>query len=1009
MATRRHRGNGASIPSLPLHHRFRWILLAFAVTVSVADGAVVPRATYNLNLDWRLFAGDPAGAQDAAFDDTAWQRVTLPHAWNEDSAFKESIERMPTGIAWYRKTFRLPANASGRKVFLEFEGARQAAEVWVNGRHLGRHENGITAFGFDLSDVVKAPPQENVIAVRTDNSYTYAEVATGTRFQWNQTSFNVSYGGLTKNVRLHVADRLFQTLPLFSTLGTTGTYVHASDFDIAARAATVHVESEVRNENPEPRTFLLEVELRDAQGKILTTFRGTPQTLEPGATAIAQAQKRVAGLNFWSWGYGYLYDVKSTLVVQGKPVDTVTIRTGFRKTRFADGTLALNDRVIHLKGYAQRSTNEWPAVGSAVPPWLSDYSNRLMVESGANLVRWMHVTPWRQDVESCDRMGLMQALPAGDAENDSSGRQWEQRLEVMRDSTIYNRNSPSVIFYESGNKGITEEHMREMKAIRDRYDPDGGRAAGSREMLDSQVAQWGGEMLYINKSARKPMWQTEYSRDEGLRKYWDEFSPPYHPDGDGPLYRNEPAPTYNRNQDSHAIEDIRRWYDYWRERPGTGTRVNGGGVNIIFSDTNTHYRGAENYRRSGEVDAMRIPKDGYFAHQVMWNGWVEAEKPGIHILGHWNYAPGVIKDVYVASNAEQVELFLNGKSLGRGTQSDRFLYTFKDVAWQPGELRAVGSDATGKKIVEFAHVTAGDPVAVRLKAVERPTPLQADGADLALIEVEIVDTDGRRVPTALNRIDFELSGPAQWRGGLAQGPDNYILSKSLLVEGGVNRVLVRMLREPGEIVLSARSPTLRPASLKLTSQPAAVVSGISSRLPAQGLPAYLGRGPTPAGASFKPSRVAVAVSEVVVSDGHEGSFACDDNEATLWAGKKPIAFELARPAALSEISAKFAGFRARSYPIRITIDGQEVFRGATPRSLGYITLPLRPVTGRTVSIQVLGPEEAKEAFGGISELEDQGNATTGEERVAPGELGIIEIEFYEPAPHGPLRAGAPGL
>src|SRR5690606_669605 len=128
-----------------------------------------------------------------------------------------------------------------------------------------------------------------------------------------------------------------------------------------------------------------------------------------------------------------------------------------------------------------------------------------------NLVRWMHITPWKQDVESCDRVGLIQAMPAGDSEKDVTGRRWEQRTELMRDAIIYNRNNPSILFYECGNESISEEHMAEMKAIRDKYDPNGGRAIGSREMLDSKVAEYGGEMLYINKSARLPFWATEYS------------------------------------------------------------------------------------------------------------------------------------------------------------------------------------------------------------------------------------------------------------------------------------------------------------------------------------------------------------------------------------------------------------------------------------------------------------------------------------------------------------------
>ena len=162
----------------------------------------------------------------------------------------------------------------------------------------------------------------------------------------------------------------------------------------------------------------------------------------------------------------------------------------------------------------------------SVPAWLSDYSNREAVRSGGNVVRWMHVAPWRQDVESCDRVGLIQAMPAGDAEKDVEGRQWEQRVGLMRDAIVYYRNNPSIIFYESGNKAVSEPHMADMKALRDEFDPHGGRASGSREMLDSKTSEYGGEMLYINKSGGQPLWAMEYCRDEGLRRYWDDWSYP---------------------------------------------------------------------------------------------------------------------------------------------------------------------------------------------------------------------------------------------------------------------------------------------------------------------------------------------------------------------------------------------------------------------------------------------------------------------------------------------------
>jgi beta-galactosidase len=981
---------------------FAILLLCYAGVLPAAEAAPAPRHALNFNPGWRLFVGDPTGASEPAFDDSAWKSVTLPRAWNEDDAFRKDIRDHSTGVAWYRKHFVLPADAAGRKVFLEFEGVRQVAEVFLNGRRLGLHENGVMAFGFDVSDSVRPAPEINVLAVRTDNDWNYREIVSGSRFQWSDRNFNANYGGITKNVRLHIANPLHQTLPLYSHLGTTGVYVYASDFDVPGAAATITAESEVRFEPRESRTFAYDVKVEDSDGRVVKEFSGGEFTVPPRGRVIARASARVEGLHFWSWGYGYLYTVTTTLRMDGQVVDEVRTRTGFRKTEFAGGMFTLNDRVLQIKGYAQRTSNEWPAIGLSVPPWLSDLSNRLMVESGANTVRWMHITPWKQDIESCDRVGLMQLMPAGDSEADAQGRTWQMRLELMRDAIIYNRNNPSIVFYEAGNKGIDELHMAEMRALRLRYDPHGGRAMGSREMLGSDVAEWGGEMLYINKSARKPLFATEYSRDEGLRKYWDEFSPPFHKDGDGPLYNGQPARVYNRNQDTHAIENVERWYDYWRERPGTGTRVNSGGLNIIFSDSNTHHRGEENYRRSGEVDAMRLPKDGFFAHQVMWDAWVDIERPRIHIVGHWNYEPGVQKNVYVVSSAEKMQLFLDGKPLGTGTQSHRVLFTFENIAWQPGTLLAVGCDASGRQSCSTELKTAGEPAALRLKAMLSPVGLKADGHDLALIEVEVIDARGQRCPTALNLIDFEITGPAEWRGGIAQGPGNYVLARSLPVECGVNRVLVRSATTPGRITVTAKSAGLKTMATAFDAQAVVVKDGFAETHPAEGLPSHLDRGPTPAGPSFKPSRIAVPVAQAMAADHPEAvAHAFDDNEETAWTGRSPITFALARAARVHEITAKFAGFRERSAPLRITLDGQEVFRGKTPRSLGYVTLSFPPANGQTVRLELLGASETKDAFGSVTELANPQNASTGADQLAAVELGIVEIEFYEPVEQSP--------
>ena len=960
------------------------------------------RKKYNFNSEWKLRIGDFPKAKDTKFDDSKWKQVTLPHAFNEDEAFKLSIEQLTDTVVWYRKSFRIPEQKSNQKVFVEFEGVRQRGDFYLNGHYLGRHENGVMAVGFDLTPHIKEG--ENVIAVRTDNDWMYREEGTNSKFQWNDRNFNANYGGIPKNVFLYVTDNVYQTLPLYSNLKTTGVYVYAQDFDIQGRKATIHAESEVRNDSKATRQFSYQVTILDADGKLMKTFQGDKMTLKAGETKTVKASAILHNLHFWSWGYGYLYTVKTALKDDNNQIfDEVSTRTGFRKTRFAEGKIWLNDRVIQMKGYAQRTSNEWPAVGLSVPAWLSDFSNDLMVKGNANLVRWMHVTPWKQDVESCDRVGLIQAMPAGDAEKDREGRQWEQRVELMRDAIIYNRNNPSILFYECGNKAISREHMIEMKAVRNKYDPFGGRAIGSREMLDIREAEYGGEMLYINRSEHHPMWATEYCRDEGLRKYWDEYSYPFHKEGDGPLYKGQPATDYNRNQDELAITMIARWYDYWRERPGTGNRVSSGGTKIIFSDTNTHYRGAENYRRSGVTDAMRIEKDAFYAHQVMWDGWVDTEKDQTYIIGHWNYPDNTVKPVQVVSTGEEVELFLNGNSLGKGKRQYNFLFTFDNVAFKPGKLEAVSYNKAGKEISRYAVNTAGEPASLKLTAIQNPEGFHADGADMTLIQVEVVDKDGQRCPLDNRTIQFTLKGQAEWRGGIAQGKNNHILDTNLPVECGINRALIRSTTAAGKVTLTAQAKGLLSASLTLETVPVKVTGGLSTYLPQATLKGRLDRGETPSTPSYKDSKKGVRiVSAKAGSNNNDAEKSYDDIELTEWKndGKLStawITYTLERDAEIDDICIKLQGWRSRSYPLEVYAGNTLIWSGNTDKSLGYIHLNVeKPVRANTITIRLKGNTSDKDAFGQIIEVEAKAaNTMELEKSSSKHQLRIIEVEFLE--------------
>lgn len=983
--------------------------LIMAVLLALVPSSVLTaRTTYNFNSDWRI--------------DKQKKTVTLPHAWNEDEAFRLSTYETTTAEVWYRKTFQMPADAKGKRVFIEFEGARQAAEVFLNGHRLGISENGTMAFGFDLTEHLK--DGDNLIEVRTDNSWNYHEVGTGTKFQWHTKAFNVNYGGLTKNVWLHVTDQVYQTLPLFSNLGTTGTYIYGTDYDITGRKATVCVESQVRNETSGDKQLALTVIIEEMNGNEIARYKGQTVSVPAHGTATLTASQRVGGLHFWSWGYGYLYNVRT---IVGN--DEVTTTTGFRKAEFKNGMVYLNDRVMMVHGYAQRTSNEWPGVGMSVPAWLSDYSNDLFVKSGGNVVRWMHTCPWKQDVESCDRVGLIQAMPAGDAESDIKGRRWVHRLEVMRDAIIYLRNAPSILFYECGNQRITAQHMREMKQIRNQFDPWGGRAIGCREMLDQPEAEYGGEMLYINKSDSKPMWMMEYCRDEALRFYWNSWSYPYHQEGEGPLHRGAPATAYNHNNDEFVAELVRRWYDYWLERPGTGTKVNSGGVKIVFSDTQSHGRSADNYRVSGVVDPMRIEKDAFYAHQVMWDGWVDDLKPRTYLVGHWNYEQGFkVPTIYVVSTADKVVLQQGGKTIEPTSHDYRFLWTFKDVEYQTSKLLAVGYDKNGKEVSRDEKMTAGTPHHLKLTAIENPTGWKADGNDVALVQIEVVDEQGRRHPLDNRLVKWSVKGPVEYLGGVAKNkPFNFSSNKAALestslessgkklevdaktkatlnharqdtlpVECGVNRVMLRSTTKAGKIIVTAQAKGLPKAQIELSTQAIEIINGLTTYMPSDGLKSRLDRGETPATPSFKPWRREVAIISAVAGSGEDVTRSYDTYENTSWDSAERldsawVTYTLCEATQIDEICLKMKNFRSTSYPIAVYAGNVKVWEGATTKTPGFVHIPLKnaPVTSQ-YTIRMVGESSTKDAFAQVKEIDSRNDEKKSNSRRA---LKIVEIEF----------------
>ena len=390
----------------------------------------------------------------------------------------------------------------------------------------------------------------------------------------------------------------------------------------------------------------------------------------------------------------------------------------------------------------------------------------------------------------------------------------------------------------------------------------------------------------------------------------------------------------------------------------------------------------------------------------MWDGWVDIEKEHTYIIGHWNYSPDVAKPVYVVSTGDRVELFVNGKSKGFGKQDCRFLFTFEKVQWEKGTIEAVSYNEFGKELSRYSIETVGEPEKLKLTLMHSPEGLFADGADLAMIQVEVVDSNGNRCPLANNMVRFNLQGPAEWRGGIAQAADNYVLAKALPVECGITRVLVRSTDKAGKITIKAEASGLVSDEVSLTSIPVKVENGLSKFFPSEKLASRFDRGETPLTPSYKNSKVDVRVKSAVAGvNSEEAINSFDSNELSEWKNDGRlstawITYQLERKAEIDDICIKLTGWRKRSYPLEIFADDELIWSGNTEQSLGYIHLAVKPVRSDKITIRLKGAAKEADAFKQIVEVVEPSagdldllRAKNGEK--TNNELRIVEVEFLE--------------
>jgi beta-galactosidase len=789
-----------------------------------ALSAIAPREHLLFDFGWKFFFGhgnDPArdlglgnGQGDFAktgdfkfatekFDDSKWRDLTLPHDWAVELPFvrDEALQghgykplgrRYPeTSVGWYRRSFDVPASDRGRRIALGFDGAFRDALVFVNGYFVGRNNNGYAPFRFDISDFLNYGGK-NFVVVRMDASFGdgwFYEGAGIYRHVW-----------LTKNDALH--------------LGHWDTYVRA---DVRGNAATLNLGTMVQNEGTQPETCRVRWQILDAAGKTIATADSAPQQIAPDSALPFAAGARLINPALWSPETPNLYSALAIIESAGKVRDGERVSFGVRTVAFdADRGFFLNGKSVKIKGTCNH--HDHAGVGAALPDRLQWYRVGVLKDMQSNAVRTSHNMPTPEWVEACDQLGMMMMC---ETRLMSSNPEGLAQLELMIKRY---RNSPSIILWSMGNEewilqgNEQGEHvMAKMVERSHELDPtrlctaavNGNWGKGISKSLDVEGLNYNLRDVdaYRKADPRKPLVGSETASTISTRGIYETDK-----------LRNWIS-SYDANHPPWA-ELAEEWWKFYAAREWLA-----GG----FAWTGFDYRGEPTpygwpsiNSQFGIVDMCGFPKDNFYYYKSWWG-----EEPVLHLFPHWNWEQreGEIVSVWVHSNVDDVELFLNGASQGSQKVQPLTHLEWK-VKYEPGVIEARGSK-DGKVVLTEKRETTGKVESIVL-AADR-TEIDADGEDIAIVRVEGRDKDGRLVPVADNGISFKVTGDGALIG-LGNGDpncqeadkasDNHSL-RSLF--NGLAQVIVQASKTPGTIVLEAYTedwpgPKLPSTTLTITTK-----------------------------------------------------------------------------------------------------------------------------------------------------------------------------------------------
>lgn len=800
-----------------------FLSLVFFYSTSYAQS---PRSRADFDMGWRFHLGDVQGAEVPSLKDADWRQLNLPHDWSIEGKFDKNSPAtveggaLTGGIGWYRKTFTVPASSKGKVVYIDFDGVYQKSTVWINGHQLGFRPNGYISFEYDMTPYLNFGGK-NTIAVKVDNS-----------IQPNSRWYSGS--GIYRNVWLVTTDKL--------AIDHWGTYVTTTD--VSNESATINLSVAIKNEDQQRKAgqpFKIKSTIYNSTGKAVATITSNAAiSSDLGSAKTFDQKMRVDNPVLWSVDKPYLYKIVSKVIDGAKTTDEYTTPLGIRYFDFdADKGFSLNGKYMKILGVCDH--HDLGSLGAALNYRALQRQLEMLKEMGCNGIRTSHNPPAPELLDLADKMGFLVMDEAFDCWEKGKVKydyhlyfkEWHKR--DLEDQILRDRNHPSVIIWSIGNEipqqGDTSalrvapelaaivhslDLTRLITTANDRPDTTNKIIkSGALDLIGYNYHEFNYAAFHDRYPGKKFIATETTSGLETRGHYdmpsdsirvwptrWDKPFTDGNPDNTCSAYDNV-RPSWGSTHE--ATWKVMKKYDFL-----SGLFIWTG---WDYLGEPTPYKWPSRSSYFGIIDMAGFPKDIYYMYQSEWT-----DKTVLHILPHWNWTPGQTIDVWAFYNhADEVELFLNGKSMGTKKKEGDDLHVMWRLKYEPGTLKAV-SRKDGKVVKTEVIHTAGK--AAKIELIADRSKIKADGKDLSFVTIKILDKGGNMMPTADNLVNLKINGT-----GFIRATDNgcetdhaSFQTKDRHAFNGLALAILQSNGKAGNITLTATSKGLAGASVVISSK-----------------------------------------------------------------------------------------------------------------------------------------------------------------------------------------------